>query len=642
MDAAVRQRPYTELVDDSVRTISTVSGDEEGARRRPHVLRPLRCSLRRLRRHLLYAVRPPSLRVIYDPVYEGALPGVPFDPLRADRILAFLAEEGLLRREEISRPRRAGLHNLLLAHTPDYLESLQRAETLTQILGVPVASSDIEGLVDHQRMLVGGTIQATRLAIGLDCTAVNLGGGLHHARGSRGGGFCIFNDLAVAVRRLRRKGFHKPILIVDLDLHDGNGTRELFADDDSVWTFSIHNEHWGDTEAVASTSIALGPDVGDELFLGTLLKALPPLFESFDPGLLIYLAGCDGAADDAIGNWNLTADALLARDRLVCNLARNRGISLAVVLGGGYGEHAWRYTARMVAWLLAGKVVEPPSNEELTLMRFRQIKRRMDEEQSGAEGEDSSLLLTEEDLVGILPGIPRQTRFLGYYTKVGLELLLERFGILSQLRARGFPSPELELDLAHPLGHTLRLWGAAGRRDLLVELRVARSTRELPGMEVLNVEWLLLQNPRKAFTADRPPLPGQSHPGLGLLPEFFGWLLVLGESLDLDGLAFHTSHYHIAALSVRFARFLEPEHEALFRAIERAVADLPLAEASAAVEAGTVVDTATGTPVRWPGPAMVLPVSDDLKARFEDADYRRRVTEAEHGFELRLATAATT
>ena len=601
----------------------------------------MRCSLRRLRRHLLYAVRPPSLRVVYDPVYEGVFPGVPLDPLRADRALAFLAEEGLLRREEISRPRSAGLHNLLLAHTPEYLESLQRAETLTAILGVPVATSDIESVVDHQRMIVGGTIQATRLALGLGCTAVNLGGGLHHAGAARGGGFCVFNDIAVAVKRLRHKGFHNPVLIVDLDLHDGNGTRELFADDDSVWTFSIHNQHWGDTEAVASTSIALGPDVGDELFLGTLLKALPPLLESFQPGLLVYLAGCDGAADDTIGNWQLSQEALLARDRLVCNLARNRGIPLAAVLGGGYGEHAWRYSARMLAWLLAGKVIEPPSNEELTLMRFRQIKRRMDEERTGPTAEETSLLLTEEDLVGILPGIPRQTRFLGYYTKVGLELLLERFGILRQLRARGFRNPELELDLAHPLGHTLRLWGERGKRDLLLELRVARSTREISGMEVLNVEWLLLQNPRQQFTAERPPLPGQNHPGLGMLPEFFGWLLVLGETLELDGMAFHTSHYHIAALSTRFAHFLEPEHEALFRAIKRLVGELPLAEASAAVDNGSIEDAATGSPVRWPGPAMVLPVSDALKARFDDTTYQQGVAEAEARLDLRLAVAAT-
>ena len=88
-------------------------------------------------------------------------------------------------------------------------------------------------------------------------------------------GFCIFNDVAVAVARLRAKGFKEPILIVDLDVHDGNGTREIFAHDTTVYTYSVHNEHWGETEAVASTSIALGADVGDEVYLGTLLKTLP-------------------------------------------------------------------------------------------------------------------------------------------------------------------------------------------------------------------------------------------------------------------------------------------------------------------------------------------------------------------------------
>ncbi len=105
--------------------------------------------------------------------------------------------------------------------------------------------------------------------------------------------------------------------MVDLDLHDGNGTREIFAGASTVHTFSVHNDHWGDTEAVASTSIALGGGVGDELYLGTLLKALPPVVESFRPGLVLYLAGCDVASDDGIGNWEITAEAIFARDRFV-------------------------------------------------------------------------------------------------------------------------------------------------------------------------------------------------------------------------------------------------------------------------------------------------------------------------------------
>ena len=107
--------------------------------------------------------------------------------------------------------------------------------------------------------------------------------------------FCLLNDVAVSIRRLRARGFEDPVLVGDLDMHDGNGTREIFAQDPSVHTYSIHGEDWGDTDAVASTSIALGADIGDEVYLGTLLKTLPEVFAATKPGLVIYLAGADPA-----------------------------------------------------------------------------------------------------------------------------------------------------------------------------------------------------------------------------------------------------------------------------------------------------------------------------------------------------------
>jgi acetoin utilization deacetylase AcuC-like enzyme len=595
--------------------------------------RPVRCSLRRGWRRVRYLLRPPVLRAVYDPAYERSVWGVPLDPLRADRVLAFLANEGLLLHEEISRPRPVSLRNVLLVHAPEYLESLQSPATITAILGRQVDEGEIETVLDHQLLSAGGTIQATRLALGLGCVAVNLGGGFHHAMADQGMGFCVFNDLAIAIRRLRRRGYRERILVVDLDLHDGNGTRAIFADDETVHTFSIHNADWGPTDAVASTSIALGAEVGDDLYLATLVKALPPIFDAFQPRLVIYLAGCDGAADDAIGNWKLSADAILARDRLVVDLVRRHGARLAIVLGGGYGDHAWRYTARMLSWQLSGRVVEPPSNEELTLVRFRQIKRRLDPFSLGKDptAGATSFELSEEDLVGIVPGIPRETRFLGSFSRVGVELLLERLGILEQLRARGFRRPVTEVDLEHPIGHALRIWDETERRELLVEVRLARNNRAVQGCEMLSVEWLLLQNPRGRFSPDHPPLPGQRHPGLGMLGEFFGWLVVLCETLELDGLVFTASHYHIAAIARRFVRLLEPTDEALLRSLQAVLAGLPLDLASRWVDEGRIVDRQSGRSVRFEGVPLVVPVSDRLRARVSGEPYEAEV-------ERRLAT----
>ena len=304
----------------------------------------------------------------------------------------------------------------------------------------------MEATLDLQRLMAGGTIQATRLAMRTGGIAVHLGGGFHHAMPDAGLGFCVFNDVAVAIRRLRGRGFAEPVLVVDLDLHDGNGTRRIFADDPTVHTFSIHNDHWGDTEAVASTSIALGPGVGDARFLGALREALPPVFEAVKPGLVVYLAGTDPAEDDPIGNWRLSAGALFERDRFVTSLARPDGnpCPMVVVLAGGYGRHAWRYSARYVLWLAAGRAIEPAEEEVLALRRFRRLGRDLRDAERVDDG--LAFTLSEEDLVGLLPGPARPSRFLGYFSRHGVELLLERAGVLPQLRARGFRTLRVELD----------------------------------------------------------------------------------------------------------------------------------------------------------------------------------------------------
>ncbi len=582
------------------------------------------------------------MRFIYHGDYGLAVPGVPLDPARAERILAALAEEELVADRDIVPPRRASMNHLLRVHTAEYLGSLQRPESLVGILGFAVGERERELVVDLARRATGGTIQATRLALMTGGIAVNLGGGFHHALPDRGLGFCIFNDIAVAIRRLRAHGFRAPVLVVDLDLHDGNGTRAIFADDPTVYTYSVHNAHWGETEAVASTAIELGDDVGDEVYLGTILKTLPEVVEQVAPGLAIYVAGCDVAADDRLGNWKISADGLLARDRLVVDVLRRGGhaVPLAVVLGGGYGPRAWRYTARFLFWLMTGSAVEVPDNDELALIRVKQLWRQLDPTELTSEPGGFELRLSDEDLAGIMPGVAAAPRFLGYFSRHGVELLLEKLGIFGQLRALGFHNPLLELDASHPLGSTLRLWSDWRRQELLMELRAGRSRRVVPGMEVLTLEWLLLQNPRARFTEDAPPLPGQQYPGLGMLADVLGWLVSICSMLELDGVYYVPSHYHVAAQSRKLVRFLEPEDEAFFRALQNLLAGLPLAEASRLVDAGAVIDADSGEPVRWEGRAMVLPVSDRLRTRVFSKEYEERVERAFAGIELRLAPAA--
>jgi acetoin utilization deacetylase AcuC-like enzyme len=545
------------------------------------------------------------------------------DPLRGEKILGALAEAGFLRSDLVSEPKAASLESLLRVHTPEYLHELQEAAALTRILGVEVPPAEAESTLELQRLMTGGTIHATRLALQTGGVAVHLGGGFHHAQPGAGLGFCVFNDVAVAIRRLRARGFAEPVLVVDLDQHDGNGTRRIFASDPTVHTFSIHNDHWGDTEAVASTSIALGADVDDARFLATLSAALPPLLDALRPGLVLYLAGTDPAEDDPIGNWRLSAAGLFERDRFVTALVRDgqRSVPLVVLLAGGYGQHAWSYSARYLLWLASGRALEPIAEEDLALARFRALRPELRRAETVDDGLTFSL--SEEDLGGVVPGAARPVRFLSLYSRHGVELLLERAQILAQLRARGFRRLRVELvpesQSADPQGRgatdpsaTLTIVCEDRGDERLVELRAHRSRRVVPEMELIGLEWLLLQNPRESFSERRPRLPGQQHPGLGLLRDFMGWLVVVCETHGLDGIHFVAAHYHVAMQSRRLVRPLDPRDEARLRRLAAVLAGLPLPEATRAVEQGRVLD-ADGQPVAWTPIATVLPVSERLR-----------------------------
>jgi len=494
---------------------------------------------------------------------------------------------------------------------------------MNAVLGFTIPGRKWQEFIDLQRLAAGGTIQATRLALRTGRVVVNLGGGFHHATPDRGMGFCIINDIAVAISRLRNRGFYDPILVIDLDIHDGNGTRVVFANDATVHTLSVHNDTWDERAAVGDTRLALGTEVGDDQYLATLERELPGIVQRHRPGLVLYVAGVDPAGDDEIGNWHISKDGMLRRDRFVVEQVRGGGreIPMAVVLGGGYGANAWRHSARFFVWLLSGKEVDPTEDVDAIVRRFRRIEShaRGAEAHSRESGPDWELEADDLQALGVAAG--GDIRVLGAYTRHGVELQLERLGILNQIRAKGFPTPTVTVDTFSSLGDTIRVYGDSDGSDLLIELRVRRDRASVPGVELLYVEWLLLQDPSKEFARDRPSLPGQEHPGLGLLREIVALLLVVCEQLGLDGITFVPAHYYMAALGRRHLRFVKVEDAAVFESMRDAVAELDLAAATTAIEHGRVVDKATGRPVAWHTPPMILPVSQRLRRRFDGAGF---------------------
>jgi acetoin utilization deacetylase AcuC-like enzyme len=582
--------------------------------------------------------RPRLPPLFYDHSYTFTPPASPLDPLRAEKVLTALELMGLLRPGEVIAPAPASLRDLLRVHDREYLEALGQEGAAERAFGQPLNDRQRERAIAVQRAMAGGTLAAARRALADRGLAVNLGGGLHHARRDRGQGFCLINDVAIAVAALRRGGFDGRVLVVDLDLHDGDGTRSLFATDPTVHTYSLHNRHWDEPAAVGTTAIELGSGVDDRTFLAKLGATLPRLFASHRPELVFYLAGCDPAADDALGDWQLSAEGMLGRDRFVVELVRDFGaqsgaprpLPTVVTLAGGYGERAWRYTARFLAALALGdrQSIELPSDDEVLIARYRAVARLLSPAELSGEGDEAGDAnawgLTEEDLFGSLQESARDSRLLDYYTPHGVELVLESSGIFDRLRDLGYEQPELELDLARPSGHLLRVWGGRDRRELLAEIRMQRDRRSVADQELLSIEWLLLQNPRAAFTAERPPLPGQRHPGLGMLRDVMALLVQVCHRLHLDGITYTPSHFHLASQSTRYLRFLDPREAATFDAVKEALGEQSLVEAARLVEAGAVVDARTGQPYRWQPTPMVMVVSERLARWFDEQRYEER------------------
>lgn len=278
------------------------------------------------------------MRVSYTPEYVVPLPeGHPFPMGKFSALYRILLAEGLLRPSDIIEPDEADWATLGLVHTPTYLHRLATG-TLDRAslrrMGLPWSRR----LVRRSRLAVQGTIQAARMALE-DGVAANLAGGTHHAFADHGEGFCVLNDVAVAIRRLQRDARIQRALVIDLDVHQGNGTAAIFQGDRAVYTFSMHGENnYPFQKQRSSRDVNLPDGTDDALYLAALQKHLPEVFEEARPDVAFYLAGVDPVAGDRYGRLRLTRQGLHERDRYVLESACRRGVPLVLVLSGGYAR----------------------------------------------------------------------------------------------------------------------------------------------------------------------------------------------------------------------------------------------------------------------------------------------------------------
>jgi acetoin utilization deacetylase AcuC-like enzyme len=248
-----------------------------------------------------------------------------------------LVTEGALTEDELFAAEPASDEQILRVHDVDYLEKVKQGkldEKEIRRIGFPWS----QGLVVRSRRSVGGTIAACRTALQEGISA-NLAGGTHHAAADHGEGFCVFNDVAIGARAMQAEGRARRLVILDCDVHQGNGTAAIFASDPSVFTFSIHGDkNFPFRKESSDLDIPLPDGSGDDLFLEALADGVTRALELAQADLAIYIAGADPYQDDRLGRLRVTKVGLAQRDQTVFDLCYQAGLPAAVVMGGGYAR----------------------------------------------------------------------------------------------------------------------------------------------------------------------------------------------------------------------------------------------------------------------------------------------------------------
>lgn len=497
------------------------------------------------------------------------------DPRRADLALSYLVGSGYLVAEDVRTPSRIRYEDLARVHSAELLESLQDPVAIGNAFAVDPSDVVVDEVVQTIRIACGGTLDAAREALGTRGPTLNLLGGFHHAGPNRGGGFCIVNDIAVAVAAVRKEGFRKRVVVLDLDAHPPDGTAECFVGDPSVWIGSLSGADWGKLDGVDETVLPRDCDDGSYLSaLHALLSRMPPA------GLAFVLAGGDVLRHDRFGALALSLDGVRRRDLAV--LRSLEGVPSVWLPGGGYTVDAWRALAG-TGMVLARQTLKPiPPRVDPMTTQFATVARELTRDKL-----EGPLWITEADLMGELDRhASRSPRFLGYYTAEGIEYAMSRYGILQHLRRLGYGGFRVAID-RDERGDRLRLFGQSdGVEHLLIETVLEK--RRVAGEDMLYVHWLTLRHPRGRFSEKRPRLPGQEEPGLGIAREAGQLFGRVAERLGLAGIAFRPAYLH-TAYAARFAMvFIDPRHQAHFDALLRDLGHVPLGDLSRALSAGRV------------------------------------------------------
>ena len=293
-------------------------------------------------------------KLIYHPGYELNLGAHVFPSQKFRLIHEMLLKEGIAVGADFSKPDAAADEDILRVHTADWVHKMKTGTlTASEVMKLEIPYST--ELRDAVWLAAGGSILAAESALrdGFGC---NLGGGFHHAYPGHGEGFCAIHDVAVAIRRLQASGAIQKALVVDTDVHHGNGTAAIFAKDESVFTLSIHQlNNYPAHKPPSDVDLDMDDRVEDDEYLEALVPAVREALEKFQPGLVFYVGGADPYCEDQLGGLMLTKKGLMERDRCVFEEARKRGIPVATALAGGSARRVEDTVRIHVNTILAGR-----------------------------------------------------------------------------------------------------------------------------------------------------------------------------------------------------------------------------------------------------------------------------------------------
>ena len=279
------------------------------------------------------------MKAFYSDLFDFPLPeGHRFPKQKYSLLRRRVTEEGLISPQDLHIPNAATDDEILLVHTPEYLEKVNTGKLTDKEIrrfGLPWTPQ----LVQRAKRTTGGTIEACRAGL-KDGIAINLSGGTHHAFADHAEGFCLLNDVAIAARVLQFEELVQRIVIIDCDVHQGNGTASIFTGESTLFTFSIHGEkNFPLRKEKSDLDIALKDNTKDDSFLDALILGVKYALEYSQAEMVIYVSGADAFVDDQLGRLSLSKTGLAQRDHIIYNQCQKAGLPIAVVMAGGYARN---------------------------------------------------------------------------------------------------------------------------------------------------------------------------------------------------------------------------------------------------------------------------------------------------------------